>query len=43
MAKCGETVSVEKEGVLFRFEPEKAPDQPDIWADYDLEKVKQGL
>jgi hypothetical protein len=43
VAKRGEKVLVEKEGVLFRLEPENAPEKADIWADYDPEKVKQGL
>jgi hypothetical protein len=43
MAKRGEKVFVEKEGVLFRLEAENAPEKPDIWADYDLEKARQGL
>ena len=43
MAKRGEKVFVEKEGVLFRLEAENAPEKPDIWADYDPEKVREGL
>jgi hypothetical protein len=43
LAKRGEKVSVEKEGVLFRLEPEDTPKKPDIWADYDPEKARQGL
>jgi hypothetical protein len=43
MAKRGEKVLVEKEGVLFRLEPEETLKKLDIWADYDPEKVKQGL
>jgi hypothetical protein len=43
MAKRGEKVFVEKEGVLFRLEEENAPEKLDSWADYDPEKVKQGL
>lgn len=42
MAQRGEKVLVEKEGLLFRLEPEKAPKQ-DIWADYDPGRVRQGL
>jgi hypothetical protein len=38
MAKRGEKVFVEKEGVLFRLEAENAPQKTDIWADYDPEK-----
>jgi hypothetical protein len=30
-------------GIFFRLEPENAPQKPDIWADYDPEKVRQGL
>jgi hypothetical protein len=40
LAKRKEGIFVEKEGVLFRLEAEQAAD---IWADYDPEKVKQGL
>jgi hypothetical protein len=43
MAKRGEKVFMEKEGVLFRLEAENAPQKADIWADYDPEKVRQGL
>jgi hypothetical protein len=43
VAKHGEKVLVEKEGIFFRLEPENAPQKPDIWADYDPEKVRQGL
>jgi hypothetical protein len=43
MAKRGEKIFVEKEGVLFRLEPEETPQKPDIWADYDPEKARQGL
>jgi hypothetical protein len=41
MAKRGEKVLVEKDGMLFRLEPEKKPQ--DIWAHYDPEKVREGL
>jgi hypothetical protein len=41
MAKRGEKVLVEKDGVLFRVEPEKK--HQDIWANYDPEKVREGL
>jgi hypothetical protein len=41
--ECGEQVFVEKEGVLFRLEPEEPPQKPDIWADYDPEKAREGL
>jgi hypothetical protein len=41
MAKRGEKVLVEKDGMLFRLEPEKKPQ--DIWANYDPEKVREGL
>jgi hypothetical protein len=40
MAKRGEKVFVEKEGIFFRLEPENAPEKQDIWADYDPEKVR---
>jgi hypothetical protein len=43
MAKRGEKVLVEKEGILFRLEPEEPPQKPDIWADYDPEKAREGL
>jgi hypothetical protein len=43
LAKRGETVLVEKDGVLFRLEAEEAPQKPDIWANYDPEKVREGL
>jgi hypothetical protein len=43
MAKRGEKVFVEKDGVLFRLEPEGTPQKPDIWADYDPEKAREGL
>ena len=36
-------VLLEKDGVLFRLEPEEAPKKPDIWANYDPEKVREGL
>jgi hypothetical protein len=41
MAKRGEKVLVEKDGMLFRLEPEEKPQ--DIWANYDPEKVREGL
>jgi hypothetical protein len=41
IAKRGEKVLVEKDGMLFRLEPEKKPQ--DIWATYDPEKVREGL
>ena len=41
IAKRGEKVLVEKDGMLFRLEPEKKPQ--DIWAHYDPEKVREGL
>jgi hypothetical protein len=43
VAKRGEKVVVEKDGVLFRLEAEEAPQKPDIWANYDPEKVREGL
>jgi len=43
MAQRGEKVFVEKEGLLFRLEPEKTPTPEDIWANYDPQRVKQGL
>jgi hypothetical protein len=43
MAKRGGKVLVEKEGVLFRLEPENVPKKEDIWASYDPEKTIQGL
>jgi hypothetical protein len=43
MAKRGETVIVEKDGVLFRLAPEGTLKKPDIWADYDPEKAREGL
>jgi hypothetical protein len=43
MAKRGEKVFVEKDGVPFRLEPEGTPKNPDIWADYDPEKAREGL
>jgi hypothetical protein len=43
VAKRGEKVVVEKDGVLFRLEPEETPKKPDIWANYDPEKVREGL
>jgi hypothetical protein len=43
MAKRGEKVFVEKDGVLFRLEPEGTQQKPDIWADYDPEKAREGL
>jgi hypothetical protein len=33
LAQHGKRVLVEKEGLLFRLEPEKAPKRPDIWTD----------
>jgi hypothetical protein len=41
IAKRGERVLVEKGGMLFWLEPEKKPQ--DIWANYDPEKVRDGL
>jgi len=41
IAKSGEKVVVEKDGVLFRVEPEEKPQ--DIWAHYDPEQVREGL
>jgi hypothetical protein len=43
MAKRREKVLVEKDGMLFRLEPEETPKKPDIWADYDSEKAREGL
>jgi hypothetical protein len=43
MAKRGEKVLVEKDGMLFRLEPEETPKKPDIWANYYPEKVREGL
>jgi hypothetical protein len=43
VARRGEKVVVEKDGVLFRLEPEEAPNKPDIWQNYDPEKVREGL
>jgi hypothetical protein len=43
VAKHGEKVLVEKDGMLFRLEPEETPKKPDIWANYDPEKVREGL
>jgi hypothetical protein len=43
IAKRGEKVLVEKDGMLFRLEAEEAPQKPDIWANYDPEKVREGL
>ena len=43
LAQHGKRVLVEKEGLLFRVEPEKAPKKPDIWKDYDPQRVRQGL
>ena len=41
MAQHGETVLVEKEGLLFRIEP--AQEQQDIWATYDPQRAGQGI
>jgi hypothetical protein len=35
MAKRGERILAEKEGVPFRLEPENAIKKEDIWANYD--------
>jgi hypothetical protein len=43
LAKQGEDIFVEKEGVIFRIEIKHTMHKPDIWADYDPEKVRQGL
>lgn len=43
MADRGERVLVEKEGLLFWLEREKDPKPQDIWANYDPQRVKQGL
>jgi hypothetical protein len=43
MSQHGEKVFVEKEGLLFRLEPEKGPTHQDIWADYNPQQAKQGL
>jgi hypothetical protein len=42
-AKQGDDFLVEKEGVLFRIEIKQTVSKPDIWADYDPEKIRQGL
>jgi hypothetical protein len=41
IAKSSEKVLVEKDGILFRLEPEEKPQ--DIWANYDPKKVREGL
>jgi hypothetical protein len=41
IAKSGEKILVEKDGVLFRVEPEEKPQ--DLWANYDPEQVREGL
>ena len=43
MAERGEKVLVEKEGLLFRLEPEKDPKHQDIWTNYDPSRVREGL
>ena len=43
LAKRGEKVLVEKDGMLFRLEPEETPQKLDIWANYDPEKVREAL
>jgi hypothetical protein len=51
LAKHGEDIVVEKEGHYFLIVPtdydeklrEKLKQKRDIWADYDPEKMKQGL
>jgi hypothetical protein len=43
LAKRGDKILVEREGLLFRLEAETAPKKRDIWANYDPEKVRQGL
>jgi hypothetical protein len=43
LAQHGERILIEKEGLLFRLEQEKAPQKPDIWTDYDPQRVRQGL
>lgn len=43
MAQEREPILVEREGLLYRLEPqEDRPDQ-DIWADYDPDQVRQAL
>ena len=42
IAKRGEKVLVEKDGVLFRLEPEETPQNPDICANYAPEKARDG-
>jgi hypothetical protein len=45
-ASCGQSLTLWQntgKGVLFRLEPEEPPQKPDIWADYDPVKVRQGL
>jgi hypothetical protein len=46
LAKQGEDIIVEKEGLLFHITinyDEKLKQKLDIWADYDPEKTKLGL
>jgi hypothetical protein len=43
IAKRGEKVLVEKDGMLFRLGPEERLKKPDIWANYDPERVREGL
>lgn len=41
MAQHGETVLVEKEGLLFKIEP--AQEQQDVWVTYDPKRASQGI
>jgi hypothetical protein len=49
VARKGQAVLVERDGVLYRLEPQLQPrpsqtaDPQDIWAGYDPEKVKEAL
>lgn len=43
IAKEQSTVLVEKNGRLYRIEPEPEQPQQDVWANYDRQRAKQAL
>ncbi|MBI4493147.1 MAG: hypothetical protein HY690_10195 [Chloroflexi bacterium] len=43
MARQGEPVLIERDGQLYRLEPEETHQTQDIWAGYDPEKVREVL
>jgi hypothetical protein len=43
MAHKGEPVLIEREGQIYRLEPEQAPQPEALWTSYDPELVRHGL